>query len=71
MSRVEHLIVALLSPRAMELERLAELAQRYDCPVKVVQAVEDALEEGLRLAVTGQYWQPAASLLPPVCDIPG
>ncbi len=36
-------------PRAMLPEQLVELAERYDRPVQVVAAVEDALDEALRL----------------------
>ena len=37
-------------PRAMEPEQLVELAQQRGAPAKVVGAVEDALEEAVRLA---------------------
>jgi len=40
-------------PRAMETERLVELAHRFGRPVKVVAAVEDALAEAVRLAENG------------------
>ncbi|MBN1149209.1 MAG: bifunctional folylpolyglutamate synthase/dihydrofolate synthase [Anaerolineales bacterium] len=37
-------------PRAMEPERLVTIAHRYGKPARVIPAVEDALEEALRLA---------------------
>jgi len=37
-------------PRAMEPDNLVDCARRFGKPVKVVPAVEDALEEALRLA---------------------
>jgi dihydrofolate synthase/folylpolyglutamate synthase len=37
-------------PRAMEPERLVELAHRYGRPAKIVPAVEDAVEEAIRMA---------------------
>jgi dihydrofolate synthase/folylpolyglutamate synthase len=40
-------------PRAMETERLVELAHRFGRPVKVVAAVENALMEAVRLAENG------------------
>lgn len=51
MPRVQQ-VVATRSyhPRAMEPERLVELAQRYGKPARVVAAVEDALVEAMQLA---------------------
>jgi dihydrofolate synthase/folylpolyglutamate synthase len=37
-------------PRAMEPDRLEELARRYESPATIVPAVEEALEQALRLA---------------------
>jgi dihydrofolate synthase/folylpolyglutamate synthase len=37
-------------PRAMEPDRLEELARRYERPATIVPAVEEALEQALRLA---------------------
>ena len=40
-------------PRAIETERLVEMAHRFGRPVKVVATVEDALAEAVRLAENG------------------
>jgi dihydrofolate synthase/folylpolyglutamate synthase len=51
MPRVQQVIATRsFHPRAMEPERLVELAHHFGRPARVVQAVEDALEEALRLA---------------------
>jgi dihydrofolate synthase/folylpolyglutamate synthase len=49
--RVHQLIITKsFHPRAMEPEHLVELAHRMGCPARVIPAVEDALEEAVRLA---------------------
>jgi dihydrofolate synthase/folylpolyglutamate synthase len=47
-----HQVIATKSyhPRAMQPEQLVELAHRFGKPAKVEEAVEDALEEAIRLA---------------------
>lgn len=50
MPRVSRLIATRsFHPRAIEPERLVELAQRYDRPAQIIIEVEDALEEALRV----------------------
>ncbi|MGD0708964.1 MAG: folylpolyglutamate synthase/dihydrofolate synthase family protein [Anaerolineaceae bacterium] len=55
-------------PRAMEAEKLAELAKGYPCEVKVVKAIEDAFDQALKFSnshsvvvVTGSIFVVAAA----------
>jgi dihydrofolate synthase/folylpolyglutamate synthase len=51
MPRAHHLLVTKsIHPRAANPETLERLAAPYPCPVTVVEKLEDALEEALRLA---------------------
>jgi dihydrofolate synthase/folylpolyglutamate synthase len=51
MPRVQQVIATKsFHPRAIEPEKLIELAHRYGHPAKIVPEIEDALEEALRLA---------------------
>jgi len=57
-----------IHPRAMEAEKLAELANGYPCEVKVVKAIEDAFDQALKysnprtvVVVTGSIFVVAAA----------
>jgi dihydrofolate synthase/folylpolyglutamate synthase len=47
-----HQLIATKSfhPRALEPEQLVDLAHRFGCPARIIPAVEDALDEAVRLA---------------------